>query len=190
MAVITWHAKGELLSAACAYLKPVPVVLDVGCGIRPQTFIPNQLHICVEPFLPYLTALRRQNPDRPGHVLLHGTWDQVLPLLPDQSVDTVVAGDMIEHLEKAEGQRFLSEAQRVARAQIVLFTPLGFHPQNYEGRRDAWGMDGGHWQTHRSGWTPEEFGDGWVCLCCADYHNTDDHGQPCEPFGAFYALKL
>lgn len=189
MAVVQWYPRDDLLPAVQAHLKPVPIVLDVGCGIRPQRMIPCALHIGIEPYEPYLTALRSKNPDHPSHLLLHGSWDAVMPLFLPQSVNTVVAGDVIEHLEKSEGYRFLSEATRVATTQIVLFTPLGFHAQNYEGRPDAWGMDGGHWQTHRAGWLPEEFDDSWQIFACAAYHDTDDHGQRCEPFGAFYALR-
>jgi len=189
MSAITWYSADALVDAAQAQLRPAPVVLDVGIGIRPQQLVRCQLHIGIEPYAPYIARLREACPDVPHHVLLHGTWDQVMRIFPDQSVDTVVAGDVIEHLEKPEGRRLLREAERLARQQICVFTPLGFHEQNYDGRPDAWGMGGGHWQNHLSGWEPNDFnGDKWVCLCCEKYHDTDDHGRKVEPFGAFYAI--
>src|SRR5205085_2801196 len=38
--------------------------------------------------------------DDPRYVFVNATWDQVLPMLPDKSVDSVFALDFIEHLEK------------------------------------------------------------------------------------------
>jgi len=191
MSLVTWYAAEALVEAAKARLHPVPVVLDIGIGIRPQSIVRCQLHIGIEPYAPYIARLRAACPDMPQHVLLQGMWDQVMPHFPDQSVDTVVAGDVLEHLEKPDGRRFLQEAERLARQQIVVFTPLGFHAQPFhpEDPTDRWGMQGGYWQAHRSGWMPDEFDDHWTCLCCEAYHFEDEHNQPLEKgFGAFYAI--
>jgi hypothetical protein len=191
MSTITWYAADALVDAAKASVYPVPVVLDVGCGIRPQQLVPCGLHLAIEPHAPYIARLREHHPDDATHFLLQATWDRAMGIFPDHSVDTIVAGDVIEHLEKSEGWRFLAEAERVARRQIVLFTPLGFHAQpfNPDDPTDRWGMRGGYWQQHRSGWLPDEFGDGWECLCCAEYHFEDEYNQPLEKgFGAFYAI--
>ena len=70
---------------------------------------------------------------------------------------------------------------RIARVQVVIFTPLGMYPQEYdEGDADAWGMDGGHWQTHRSGWFPAELarvGEGWEAVVVPEFHHADQHGE-------------
>jgi hypothetical protein len=68
------------------------------------------------------------------------------------------------------------------------------YPQEYdEGEADAWGMDGGHWQTHRSGWYPAELaqvGGGWEAVVVPEFHHADQHGQPlARPFGAFWAIR-
>lgn len=192
MAQLSWYSRDELKSAAQAKLRDVPVVLDVGPGIRPSQLIKGQLWILVEPHGPYIEFVRRHIPDGPTHVFLQGTWDAVLPLLPDRSVDTIIAGDVIEHLPKGEGLVFLMEAERIARCQVAVFTPLGYYPQAYDHGTtlDRWGMNGGYWQAHRSGWLPDEFDDGWECLCCDAYHDNDEYEQPLEkPFGAFYAIR-
>ncbi len=50
-------------------------------------------------------------------------------------------------------------------------------------------MDGGYWQTHRSGWDFEDFGDSWEIICSPDYLVEDEHGQPMEkPMGALWAI--
>ena len=113
-------------------------------------------------------------------------------LLVTKSVDTVFALDFIEHLGKSDGLAFLQEAERVARRQVVVYCPLGFYPQTYDDREkpDRWGMDGGFWQTHRSGWQAEDFGDNWELVCCEAYHFVDENDQPLEkPFGAIWAFR-
>src|SRR4029078_10523678 len=116
----------------------------------------------------------------PRYVLLNATWDQAIGMFPDKSVDSVFALDFIEHLDKQDGLRMLREAERVARQQIVVFTPHGFFPQSYDdpGKPDRWGMDGGYWQTHRSGWAPDDFGDGWDIVICPDCLLLNQHNQP------------
>jgi hypothetical protein len=107
-------------------------------------------------------------------------------------VDSVFALDVIEHMEKEEGLQFLKEAERVARKQILVYTPLGFYPQSYEDKNklDRWQMGGGYWQTHRSGWNPEDFGEDWELICCKEYHFLDENEQPLEkPFGAIWAFR-
>ena len=72
--------------------------------------------------------------------------------------------------------KFLQEAERLACKQIVIATPLGFYPQTYEDpdqKPDRWGMYGGVWQTHRSGWAVDDFGEEWELICCADFHQVD-----------------
>jgi hypothetical protein len=90
--------------------------------------------------------------------------------MPDRSVDSVVALDLIEHMRRAEGERLLKHLVRVARQQAVVFTPLGFYRHSYRsGETDRWGMKGGRWQTHRSGWTPDDFGPEWHVVDCEDF---------------------
>lgn len=174
-------------------VEDVQVVLDLGAGICPQTFAKNPyLHICVDAHLPYIERVKRDLTDDPRYVFLNSTWDKVIPMLPDKSVDTVFALDFIEHLEKEDGLNMLREAQRVARCQVVVFTPQGFFPQSYEDSQklDRWGMDGGYWQTHRSGWVPEDFGDGWEFVISRDYITVDEEDRVMEePMSAIWAIR-
>lgn len=56
--------------------------------------------------------------------------------------------------------------------------------------RDRWGMEGGYWQTHRSGWFLQDFGEGWDTVCCENYHFVDQTGHLLEkPFGAIWAFR-
>ncbi|HEU0015788.1 MAG TPA: methyltransferase domain-containing protein [Longimicrobium sp.] len=182
------------MQAALRRVSATPVVLDVGPGIQPQDYFPARTHVCVEAHAPYVRRLLAERAGDPRLVCLHGTWQEVLPHLPDASVDTAFALDLIEHLEKDEGYGLLREMARIARHQVVVFTPLGLYPQHYdEGQPDAWGMDGGYWQTHRSGWTPDDLaraGGDWEAVVSPDFHQWDQHGgRLAEPFGAFWAIR-
>jgi hypothetical protein len=123
---------------------------------------------------------------------LNCSWQEAARLFPSKSVDTIFATDVIEHWEKEDGIKFLQEAERIARHQVVILTPIGLYPQYCQDpdRGDIWGMDGGTWQVHRSGWYLEDFGPGWEIIACESFHTVDEYKQPLEkPHGAFWALR-
>lgn len=194
MALITEYPTVEALKAAIpGYIVQQSglVVLDVGPGIRPQQLARAYLLLMIEPHQEYIDLMRRYVQDSDRHLYLCGTALNLMPALVEKSVDTIVAGDVIEHMTREHGQLFLAEAERLARRQIILFTPWGYFPQHHtEGDKDRWGLHGGYWQSHRSGWVPEDFDDSWTVLACRHYHFEDEHGDPLEEgFGAFWAIK-
>ena len=69
-------------------------------------------------------------------------------IFPDESIDGVVALDLIEHLEKKDGLALLDAIERIARKRVVIFTPNGFLPQGE--------YDNNPWQVHKSGWEVSE----------------------------------
>lgn len=156
-----------MFDEAASLLKSGGIVLDIGAGIRPQTLVKADRHICVEPFEPYVEKLEEM-----GYQIIPKTANDALE--PISHVDTIVALDVIEHMTETDGKRFLRLCKEKA-DQIVIFTPLGFIEQ--EG--DAWGMGGDEWQKHRSGWIPEDF-KGWQILKDEAFHG--DRG------GAFFAI--
>lgn len=188
---VTYVGRDEALAAVGARVEDVEVVLDLGPGICPQPFIKNPyVHICVEAHRPYIERVKRESKDDPKFVFINSPWDKVMGMFPDKSVDTVFALDFIEHLEKEDGLLMLQEAQRVARRQVVVYTPNGFFPQAHNDEHDRWGMDGGYWQTHRSGWQMGDFGGGWEFVICDDYITLDEHNEPMEePMGALWAIR-
>jgi hypothetical protein len=107
-------------------------------------------HICVEPHGTYCDILRAA-----GYEVWQETAEEALSRKPE-GIGAVFLLDVVEHMEKEMGQRVIELAKEVAEEQVVLFTPVGFLPQN----EDKWGLDGLDWQIHRSGWLPEEF-PGW-----------------------------
>lgn len=189
---VTRTSRIDALETVTSRIEEVQVVLDLGAGINPQPFVTSPgVHICVDAHRPYLERLQRERQGESRYVFVHARWDEFMPMLPDKSVDTVFALDFIEHLEKQDGIRMLREAQRVARRQVVVYTPQGFFPQSYDDsdRPDRWGMDGGRWQTHRSGWDEEDFGEQWEILICPDYILLDENNETMErPMGALWAI--
>jgi len=187
--VLEWVEHDSLFERAAALVKPVSSVMDIGCGLRPQTLIhsPSVL-VCVEVHDEYIAELRRRFAGTTT-VILQGQVPGCLAVLPDRCIDTVVMLDFIEHLERDDGLRALQECERLARRQVVVFTPLGFMPQDESGETDGWGLHGTHWQTHRSGWTPADFDERWHVVACRDYHQINGKGEPLpEPFGALWAV--
>ncbi len=175
----------DLWACATRSCRPVHTVLDIGPGIRPQSLVDSDTHVCFEPYAEYASILSSEHPQL---VVVQGTWQDAVQMMPSSSVDTVVLLDVIEHLPKEDGRRLLDATVAIARSQVVVFTPLGFMAQGDLEDKDAWGLDGTDWQVHRSGWSPEDF-DGWNVWICNDFHRTDAYGRDLEvPHGAFIAI--
>ena len=162
----------SLFAEAGSSIQHSDFVLDVGAGIRPQQLINAVRHICVEPHKEYADYLRSE-----GYDVFESTALDALSKIDE--LDTVVMLDVIEHMVKQDGEEVIQLCQEKAK-QIVIFTPLGFCKQEYQdGDKDAWGMNGTEWQTHRSGWMPKEF-KGWTVHVDPTFHG--------ERGGAFFAI--
>lgn len=168
------HDAGEqpLFQLAAKHVRPCEVLLDVGAGIRPQRMIECKQHVCIEPHGEYADVLQES-----GFTVVRATGVQALDRWKGQ-VDTIIAIDVLEHMAREEGERFVLLAKAKARQQVVLFTPLGFFPQDGGDKVDPWGLQGQHWQKHRSGWLPKEF-PGWTCLVDKKFNSGA---------GAFFAI--
>lgn len=190
---IKWLDKKDLHAVAMQDMKPAGVLLDVGCGIVPQAYVHAQVQICCEPYAEYVARLQdvvSKNKDR-QYVVINIGWGGVVENFPEKSVDTVILVDVIEHLEKEEGKRLLALTSKIARKQVIIFTPYGFMPQHHDDGKDAWGLGGGDWQEHKSGWFPEDFeGKGWSFYVAKEFHAEDSLGQRLEKtYGAFWAIQ-
>jgi hypothetical protein len=192
MTSVTYYSTPlELETAAAQTITPTDVVLDIGCGIRPMTTFQPQVHICLEPFESYVELMQRRFRSQPSMVILKLPALEGIRSLPDKSVDSVFLLDVIEHMTKDYGQDVLHECERVARKQIVISTPLGYMPQDYEpGEIDGWGVAYNPLQEHLSGWNMADFPEPWHLLICRHYHTTDSKGAPlAEPHGVMYAFR-
>ncbi len=149
------------------------VLLDVGCGVRPEIFFEPVVHICVEPFKQYRDIIKPYFPNKSYAIFIKTDALTAIRNFDDNSVDSVFMFDLIEHLDKNDGLELIKEADRVARKQIVIFTPLGFYPMSFpEKTKDAWGLNGNAVQEHKSGWTPSDFDKTWNFYICKDCHES------------------
>jgi hypothetical protein len=78
---------------------------------------------------------------------------QYLPAQEDRSFDTVIATELIEHLNREDGCRLLDQLERVARLTVILSTP------NYACIRPGAETLVGYneWEHHLSHWSREDF---------------------------------
>ena len=181
----------DLMAAVEKAVKETDVVLDIGCGIMPMNYFRPKVHLMVEPWLEYSDILAHRHSGDKSVVIMRTGALEALCHLADNSVDSIFLLDVIEHLEKEEGRKVIVESERVAREQIVIFTPLGYMPQHMESSQaDGWGLGGSAVQEHRSGWEPEDFSAAWSFYICKTFHRVDFKRELLEkPFGAFFAVR-
>ncbi|HMP81989.1 MAG TPA: class I SAM-dependent methyltransferase [Verrucomicrobiota bacterium] len=127
-------------------LKGCDSVLDVGCGPASAVRHFGFKHLTgLEFFLP---DLEKALYNRTHHEFIHGDVRNLDRLLPGKQVDASVALDVIEHLKKEEGHKFIKDLERISTKRIALLTPNGFLPQGNAERGDL--------QAHYSGWSADE----------------------------------
>jgi hypothetical protein len=188
---VTWFSPDGLRAAVRRAVAPVDVLLDVGPGIMPQPLFVPRVHICCEPFASYLGRLQEKTKSAQYRfIYLQMDWQQVVESLPPRSVDSVILVDVIEHIDKQLALSLLERTLRLVRKQVLVSTPLGFCPQHYvTDEHDAWGMQGGAWQEHRSGWELSDFDERWMLLACKEYHHSNGKGEKLDPaVGMFWAI--
>ena len=122
-------------------------ILDVGCGSSsPIRFISKKMYkIGVDSFLPSIEKSKKQK--------IHDKYFNIDVLeigdkFKENSFDCVIALDLIEHLTKTEGLKLIKMMERIAKKQVIIFTPNGFLEQGIHDNND--------YQIHKSGWDVEE----------------------------------
>ena len=120
-------------------------VLDVGCGAdSPLASFGGKYELTVgvdahEPALARSRAAGKHD----EYVLLDVR--RIAERFQPGSFDAVIAIDVLEHMDEAEGLDLLESMERIARRRVVVFTPNGFVQQGE--------TNGSPWQAHRSGWS-------------------------------------
>lgn len=159
-------------------------VLDVGCGFGLWGFLcrmyldagaervqPKDWQVQIdgiEFFEPYILDHQRA-------VYNHITIGDIRELAPKlDEYDLIIAGDVIEHLDKSDGKRVLGQLYARARRALLVNIPIGLgwdHPE-------AHGNPG---ELHRSQWYVEDF------LPYPSAHTP--FRLPCGDYGVFYCPK-
>ncbi len=126
-------------------LRGCQTVLDVGCGnCSPMRFLRGRHLTGMDGYAPALEeAKSRGTHDE----YLFGDVRNLTQWLGDRRFEGCVALDVIEHLYKEDGLRFLDAMEKAAKHRVVIFTPNGFVPQKSKD---------GDLQEHVSGWEAGE----------------------------------
>jgi hypothetical protein len=123
-------------------------LLDLGCGAAsPVAAFSARLGraVGVDSFEPSLVGSRARR--------IHGEYRRMNVLEAEErfgprSFDCVLASDLIEHLERPDGERLLAMMERMARRKVIVFTPNGYLPSP--------AVEGNAHQEHLSGWELSE----------------------------------
>ena len=103
-------------------------VLDLGCGrgahIKNPDFSKHKALVGLDASADWTAELPTVFDD-----VIIGELPSALAEIPTGAFDAVIAIDVIEHFDKAEGEVLLSEMMRIAKHTTVVATPNGFVPQ-------------------------------------------------------------
>ena len=151
-------------------------ILDVGSGpcrkFKDHRFRGVDI-TCLDIFKPYLSACREL-----GFKVVHGDALRLKDYFKPKSFDIVLLIDVLEHFKKSDGKKVLAEVEKIAKRQIVIWTPVGWYPQDYECVDEPWKVIGNLqteqkniYQQHRSFWHPKDLEKkGYTCTVLKDYH--------------------
>lgn len=136
-------------------LEPAPQkILDVGIGRGKYGLLcreyltyfrrPTQRAVeridGIEAHAPNITALQKNIYDE----IFFGEAQAIVPTLRDDAYDLALVMDMLEHVEKNEGEKLLRELRRVARV-VLVSTPSFYFEQRH--------IDSDSYAHHRSFWS-------------------------------------
>lgn len=148
-------------------------LLSLCCGIGLElSGLSTQDVTAVDIHQAYLDQVHHRCPQ--AKTVCSDAWEYIKDQ-PDNSVDVVSLIDCVEHMTKEVGLKVIKKAKKVARKQVLLFTPEGYlknEPHN------AWGIEGGdEYQLHKSGWEVLEIKDLGFDLV-QTHDDISQHGEP------------
>jgi 2-polyprenyl-3-methyl-5-hydroxy-6-metoxy-1,4-benzoquinol methylase len=131
-------------------------ILDVGCGNGKYGFLCKELLTywlgkkeikinAIEVFKAYIGPMQREIYDD----IYGGEAVAWLKRMEDKEYDLILAIDILEHFEKADGYEFLSQLKRVGK-HVIISTPKTPSKQGP--------VFGNSYEEHKSKWLPSEMG--------------------------------
>ena len=125
-------------------------ILDLGCGLSLKSqYMSHEFIVGVDIFSKYLEKISTKK----NVALIRYDLKKISNLFLPKSFDIVLILDVLEHLNKKDSFKLLSDAEKLAKKAVIIETPLGYIPQNI----DIWKLGGDKYQTHRSSWHLEDF---------------------------------
>ena len=123
-------------------------ILDVACGKGLPMKLINKRHSLestgVDLFEPYIKYCKKNN--------IHDKYylkDVRKIYFKNNSFDTVIALQIIEHLTKKDALKLISKLEKIAKKQVIISTPIG--------KTDYETDDGNSLQRHKSYFYPKDF---------------------------------
>lgn len=165
------------------FLQPKSV-LDIGCGFGLWGFLCREYidvmngNVQPEEWKVRIDGIEYWEPYIQSHQ--RALYDSIQigdirELAPDiDTYELIIAGDVIEHLDKCDGERVIRELYEKAERALMVNIPLGEgweHPEQY----------GNPGELHRSTWEESDF---------QDYPHLASYSElPCGHYGVFYCPK-
>lgn len=109
----------------------------------------------IEAFEKYLTPVHRY---AYTNIIIDDALS-ALPRIEDRKYEMVLAIDILEHFEKAQGLNFLQHCKRVCSKSLLVSTPKEFIEQQ---------VPANPFEDHRSHWTPQDLIDAGATLFLQD----------------------
>ena len=163
-------------------------ILDIGCGkSSPLRFISNTYLVGIDA-CEYDLEQAKILQTHDEYIL--GTANDLKQHFKSKQFDACVALDVIEHLTKEDGLRFIRTLEEIAKKKVVIFTPNGFLPQNSD--------TPGDYQEHLSAWKTAEMqklgyrviGLDGLKLFRTDHHKLRFHPEPLWAIISWISQKL
>ena len=136
-------------------------VLDLGCG-RGNPFIGSNFSLLVG------VDLFKKKFHMPEHdLVLYYDIKNIDSLVSENSFDTIVLIDTIEHLKKEEGIKLLKDCEKIGKKKVIVFTP-NIWTENQEPTRNSemWSYKNPY-NLHKSLWKIKDFTDlGYSIIPC------------------------
>jgi len=149
--------KSQYMFDAIDYYSKGQKILDIGCGDKTiEKVIKNKNITSVDGWAKFKPDL---------------LWDLNNTPLPykDNSFHTVLALDLIEHLDKDKGKALLKDLKRIAQKNIILLTPLFWTSNEDNVNNPDSPYYKNEYDLHKSLWTLEDFKD-WKILTNKAYY--------------------
>lgn len=120
-------------------------ILDLGCGSNSPLQYINAYKVGVDGHRPSIILAKKNSTHNKFY-----DYDiqKIGNYFKNKTFDSVVALDLIEHLTKKDGFKLLAQMEKIAKKNVIIFTPNGFIKQQ---------SVNGDLQEHKSGWTPSDF---------------------------------
>lgn len=178
-------------------------ILDIGSGpcikLKDRRFKSVDI-TCLDIFKPYLTPCKQL-----GFKTVHGDARNLESYFHSKSFDIVLLIDVLEHFTKSDGNKVLRIVEKIARKQIIIWTPVGRYPQDYDCVDEPWKAVGklqekqkNKYQQHQSFWHPKDLEKkGYKCTVLKNYHvdirsvshELENHPKPVTA-SQMWAIKL